>query len=613
MRADFRLGPWLVEPSLNSISRNGRSVRLEPKVMEVLVCLAEHAGETLSKENLLRTVWPDTFVSDDALKHCISGLRRVFEDDAREARVIQTIAKRGYRLVASVKPVNGIKESRSPVRPALILRMMGSRGRRWWVGATVATVILLSVLQVAVQRIRSASASGVPRIHSLAVLPLRNLSPDPSQEYFSDGMTDALMTNLAQLSSLKVISRTSIVRYKKTEKSLPEIARELGVDGIIEGTVQRFGDRVRVTAQLIDGRSDKHLWANSYERDVHDVFAFERDLTLEIAQKIQAQLTARKEAQARSVNAKALDAYLQGNFFLNRFTEEETRKAQQYFQEAIDTDPDFAPAYVGLALAHYGLFDGSSEDTRIAKRAAERALELDPTLSDARVTLGKIKLDSWDWSGMEQEYRKAIELNPNNANAHQEFGALLDAMGRLDDGFEECQIAQELDPNQDHLSGALDDRREFDRSIEIKLIMLRKDPDNAVLHHNLYLNYEAKGMYKDAVQHLERAVTLAGFPEVAVNLDKAFATSGYKGAMREYAKQLERGHTTKQIFLPVNLAGGYATLGDKDRAFYWLEQAYKHGRGSGIPLWEMKLYAALEPLHSDPRFKDLVLRIGLPP
>jgi len=581
--------------------------------MEVLVCLAEHAGETLSKENLLRTVWPDTFVSDDALKHCISGLRRVFEDDAREARVIQTIAKRGYRLVASVKPVNGIKESRSPVRPALILRMMGSRGRRWWVGATVATVILLSVLQVAVQRIRSASASGVPRIHSLAVLPLRNLSPDPSQEYFSDGMTDALMTNLAQLSSLKVISRTSIVRYKKTEKSLPEIARELGVDGIIEGTVQRFGDRVRVTAQLIDGRSDKHLWANSYERDVHDVFAFERDLTLEIAQKIQAQLTARKEAQARSVNAKALDAYLQGNFFLNRFTEEETRKAQQYFQEAIDADHDFAPAYVGLALAHYGLFEGSSEDTRIARSAAERALELDPTLSDARMTLGKIKLDSWNWSGMEQEYKKAIELNPNNANAHQEFGELLDAMGRLDDGFKECQIAQELDPNQDHLSGALDDRREFDRSIEIKLIMLRNDPDNAVLHHNLYLSYEANGMYKDAVQHLERAVTLAGFPQVAINLDKAFAISGYKGAMREYAKQLEHAHATKQIFLPVNLAGVYATLGDKDRAFYWLEQAYRHTRGSGIRLWQIKLYPALEPLHSDPRFKDLVHRIGLPP
>jgi TolB-like protein/DNA-binding winged helix-turn-helix (wHTH) protein len=610
--ADFRVGPWLVEPSLNSISRNGTSVRLEPKVMEVLACLAEHAGETLSKENLLQTVWPETFVSDDALKHCISELRRVFEDDAREPRVIQTIAKRGYRLVAPVKPVNGIKVSSTLVRTARIHNAMGSSVRRWWVGAMVATIILLSVLLVAVKKIRS-SASGVPRIHSLAVLPLQNLSADPTQEYFSDGMTDALITDLAQIGSVKVISRTSIMRYKKTDKALPEIARELDVDGIVEGTVQRSGDRVRITAQLIHGPSDKHLWANSYERDIHDVFAFERDLTLEIAQKIQAQLTTRKEAQARTVNAKALDAYLQGNFFLNRFTEEETRKAQQYFQEAIDTDHDFAPAYVGLALAHYGLFEGSSEDARIAKSAAERALELDPTLSDARMTLGKIKLDSWDWSGMEQEYKKAIELNPNNANAHQEFGELLDAMGRLDDGFKECQIAQELDPNQDHLSGALDDRREFDRSIEIKLIMLRNDPDNAVLHHNLYLSYEANGMYKDAVEHLERAVTLAGFPEVAVNLDKAFAISGYKGAMREYAKQLEHAHATKQIFLPVNLAGVYATLGDKDRAFYWLEQAYRHTRGSGIRLWQIKLYPALEPLHSDPRFKDLVHRIGLPP
>ena len=207
----------------------------------------------------------------------------------------------------------------------------------------------------------------------------------------------------------------------------------------------------------------------------------------------------------------------------------------------------------------------------------------------------------------------AAKINPNNASAHQDLGEFLDAMGRLDEGLKECQIAQQLDPNHDHLSGALYDRREFDRSNEVLLIMLRNDPDNVVLHHNLYLGYEAKGMYKEAVQHLERTLTLVGFREEAVNLHHAFAISGYRGAMREYAKEAEHLHATMQIFVPVNLAGVYTILGNKDRAFYWLEQAYKHSPGTGIPLWMMKSYVALEPLHSDPRFKDLVHRIGLPP
>jgi tetratricopeptide (TPR) repeat protein len=406
------------------------------------------------------------------------------------------------------------------------------------------------------------------------------------------------------------------MRYKQTKKTLPEIAHELNVDGIIEGTVQRSGDRVRITANLIQAATDKHVWTRSYERDVRDVFALERDLTQEIAREIQAQLKTPNQAglaQARPVNAKALEAYLKGTYYLNRYLEDDVKKAQEYFQQAIDADSTFAAAYAGMALAHYGLYQGSSEDAAIARRAAERALELDPALSDALMTLGKIKLDSWDWPGMEEEYRKAIEINPNNAAAHEELGRSLDAMGRLDEGLKECRIAQQLDPNHDHLSGALYDRREFDRSNEIVLIMLRNDPDNAVLHYSMYLNYEAKGMYKEAIEHLEQTWILVGYPESAQRLRDAFAASGYTGAMRECAKELEHLHATKQVFVPVNLAGVYAILGDKDRAFYWLEQAYEHSRGSGIYLWMMKSYVALEPLHSDPRFKDLVHRIGLPP
>jgi tetratricopeptide (TPR) repeat protein len=424
-------------------------------------------------------------------------------------------------------------------------------------------------------------------------------------------MTDALITDLAQIGSLKVISRTSSMQYKQTKKSLPEIARDLNVEGILKGTVQRSGDRVRITAQLVQGPTDRHLWANSYERDIHDVFALERDLTQEIARELQAQIKTPNpaQAQAQPVNAKALEAYLQGNYYLSRYAEEDQRKAREYFQQAIDVDPTFAAAYAGLADAEES---GLDIDKAIARRAAERALELDPTLSHAWLTLAGMKLDSWDWSGAEEYIRKAIDLNPNNANAHDDLGSLLDAMGRLDEGLKESQIAQERDPNHDHLSQALERRREFDRALEVRLMMLRQDPDHVLIHYGLYFDYEAKGMYKEAIQHLERAYALVGFPEVARNLDRAFAVSGYRGAMQEQAKQLEHLHATKQFFLPVNLAGVYTILGNKDRAFYWLEQAYKRGPGPGFPLWTMKFYPEFDPLHSDPRFKDLVHRIGLP-
>ena len=624
----IHFGDFTVDLHSREVRKHGLRIQLQIQPFQVLQLLLERPEEVVTREELQKRIWPvDTFVDfDHGLNNAVKKLRQALGDDAEEPRFIETFSKRGYRFIGQIQngaPPAAAKTAQEVIAASTPMEACALRPHRkafmWGLapGATVlAALVLVLGLNTGGMRDRLFGKSAAPRIESLAVLPLQNLSGDPTQEYFSDGMTDALITDLSQIGSFKVISRTSSMRYKKTDKSLPEIAREMNVDGIVEGTVQRFGDRVRITAQLIHAPSDKHLWANSYERDIHDVFALERDLTQEIASEIQAQLKTPNQArlaQVRPVNAKALEAYLQGSYYLNRFTEEETRKAQEYFQQAIDADPTLAVAYVGMARAHYGLFQGSNEDAAIARRAAERALELDPTLSDALVTLGKIKLDSWDWRGMEEEYRKAIEVNPNNASARQELGELLDAMGRLDEGLNECQIVQQLDPSHDHLSGALYDRREFDRSIEVMLLMLHNDADDVVLHHDLYRSYEAKGMYREAVQHLERTLALIGFREEAVNLHHAFAISGYRGAMREYAKELEHLHATKQIFVPVNLAGVYTILGDKDRAFYWLEQAYKHSPGSGIPLWMMKSYVALDPLQSDPRFKDLVHRIGLPP
>jgi len=501
------------------------------------------------------------------------------------------------------------------------------------VSAACAVLLMLAaatsfVFEAAVLRDRFAGNSSSTRIQSLAVIPLVNIPADPAQEYFSDGMTDALITDLAQIGSLKVISRTSSMQYKQTKRSLPEIARDLNVDGIIEGTVQRSGDRVRITAQLIQASSDKHLWANSYERDMRDVFTLERDVAEDIARQVQARLTTSNlaaAAQFRPINPNALDSYLQGNYYLNRFAkgagDEEKRKAAGYFRQAIDADPTFASAYNGLANAHLALLWPSKQDAESATDAAERGAALDPSSSDAHKVLGDIKFAAWNWLGAEEEFRRAVALNANSAEARGALGLLLDLTGRLDEGRKEEQIALELDPNNaelfDHyVSCGLELRGEYDHDIAIFQMFLKRDPDNGYLHLDLARDYMKKGMYEEAMPHLEQFWSLFGFPDVAVEVHRALATSGYPGAIQESAKALEHLMATHQAFGPVTIASLYATAGDKDRAFYWLEQAYAlHDTaiaGTDLGLQYLEVDPLLSPLLSDPRSRDLLRRIGLP-
>jgi TolB-like protein/DNA-binding winged helix-turn-helix (wHTH) protein/tetratricopeptide (TPR) repeat protein len=622
MAGQIQVGPWLVEPSLSIVSRNGTAVHLEPKVMEVLLCLAAHAGEVLPKEELLKAVWPDTFVTEDALKRCISELRRVFEDDAREPRVIETIPKRGYRLVAPVVPANGARDSSTQATPSPVITGATGTGtrRRWRWTAAVGGAVLISAMLISL-RGRWGDAGAVPPIHSLAVLPLQNLSADPAQEYFSDGMTDALITDLAQIGSLKVISRTSVVHYKKTEKTLPEIAGELKVDGIVEGTVQREGDRVRITAQLIYAPSDKHLWAKSYERDMRGVFSLEQDVAEDIANQVQARLMVPKRAlasQPQLVKPEVLEAYIQGSYHLQGSGrgggDEEVTKAEEYFQHAIDLDPNFARAYIGLAQAHNSLSRGGAEDLAIVRTTAERAVELDPSSSDAILVLGDAQHMAWDWHGAEENYRHAVALNPNSALAHDAMGGLLDDICQLEEAWKEFEIAQELDPNQDHLADPLYTRGQFDRAIEIRQRIALRDPRNGYNHYALAMNYAQKQMFKEFALEMSKAATLSGIPDVAGRLQHAYDRSGGHAALRQWAKELERLAANGELYLPLDLAGVYATLGDKDRALYWLEDYRQHHElataqpGTGC----FGRNPRLAPLRSDPRFSEFLRRVGLP-
>jgi TolB-like protein/DNA-binding winged helix-turn-helix (wHTH) protein/Flp pilus assembly protein TadD len=615
---DFRNG---------EIRKNGSRIRLQDQPFRILQILLEHPGELVTREELQRQIWPaDTFVDfEKGLNNAIKRLRDALGDSAEQPRFIETHPKRGYRFIGSATVIEGTVRAEAVANgKAVTLTRVPAPYRRLAIGTILflAFVVIFFGLDVGGFRQRIWVKGDSPVIHSLAVIPLANLSNDPNQEYFSDGMTDALITDLAQIGSVKVISRTSSMQYKQTRKSLPEIARELNVDGIIEGTMQRSGDRVRITAQLIHGPSDKHLWANSYERDTRDMFALERDLTEEIARQVRARLRIPSDAplaQSLPVSPKALDAYLQGNYYLTRgergFNDDEKKKAAEYFQQAIDAEPGFVPAYIGLADAHDNRRLGSSEDTAIKRKAAEKALALDPSSSRGLEILADIKWSDFDWSGAEQEYRRAVALNPNSVSAHDGLGTFLPAMGRLDEALRESLLAQELDPNEDHLSNILCMRGEYDRAIELLQRIATSHPDDGMAHYNLYRAYVQRGAHKEAVEELVKAFNLFGMSDLASNLQRAFAAFGWLGAMRQFAKDMDSLQAAGRVFVPENLAVAYVALGDKDRAFYWLEQGYDHrelaSHDWGVMI--LKVDPLLAPLRSDPRFKDLLRRMGLPP
>jgi TolB-like protein/DNA-binding winged helix-turn-helix (wHTH) protein len=623
-----RFGAFEVDLRNREVRKHGSKIRLQDQPFHVLQILLERSGELVTREELQRQIWPaDTFVDfEKGLNNAIKRLRDALGDSAEQPRFIETLSRRGYRFIGSITAANdaGRTEERASIDG------VGTPGRsralyRWLaisVVMFVGLVVTLFGLNVGGVRQHWLTRASSPVIHSLAVLPLQSLSVDPAQEYFSDGMTDALITDLAHIGTVKVISRTSVIVYKKTNKRLPEIARELNVDGIVEGTVQRSGDRVRITAQLIHGPSDRHLWANSYERDMHDVFALEREVAADIAHQVQARVSSQNQAppeQPRPVNLQALEGYLQGNYHLQKADmgprDKELRTAGEYFQRAIGADPNFAPAYIGLAEAHHNLLWPSSEDFDLMRTAAEKALDLAPSSSDAHRAVGMTKFEDWDWTGSQEECRRAIALNANNAAAHELLGDSLDVMGQMDEGWREYEVAQELDPNQDHLSWALSRRGEYDRAIELLLKLADNHPDDALVHWELAQNYEQKRMYKEWVQALGKSLTLFGFPKLADQLHRAFAKSGYAGALRQQAEEGERLAATKQVYMPGTLAEVYAALGDKDRAFYWLQQGcqHRHMAIADPALASVKVEPGFASLRSDPRFKDVLRCMGLPP
>ena len=498
------------------------------------------------------------------------------------------------------------------------------RRKRWIVAIAGAAVMVAAAVFIAWNvtglRDRLLGRAGAPRIQSLAVLPLENLSGDKEQEYFADGMTEELITKLATISALKIISRTSVMQYKGSKKPLPQIAKELNVDAVVEGSVLREGNVVRITAQLIQAATDQHLWANSYERDLHGVLRLQSEVARTVADEIQVKLTPQEQARlarAQPVNPEAHLAYLRGRHSLEKYTQEDLTKALEYFQKAIEIDPTYAPAYAGLADAHYG-FSNIYISPRMAmprvKTAALKALALDETLAEAHVSLAMAKLSyDYDYPGAETELRRAIELNPNYAPAHLAYGWFLAGMERFEEAKAQVSRAHELDPLSLYIRTygilpAVYFARQYDEAAKQLQEIVLTDPNYFFVHAYLGLVYEQQGKLSEAVAEFQRATALDDSPEPRAQLAHAYALAGRKSEARKLLAEL-RERPKHQYLSPYNIALIYVGLGDYPRALQSLENALED-RSEWCPF--LKVDPRLDPLRSSPRFQNLLRRMNLP-
>ena len=606
--------------------------------MKLLEILLEHPGEVVTREELRSRVWPSESFGDfdQALNIAIGKLRSALGDSAENPRFIETLPKRGYRFIADVSVVdpNAHPKRQEPGAGDLPATDLGPKIQgvglvvsppsrllptRWIIAALALVLIVsLAILSVWLFRSRAPAPSG---IRSIAVLPLENLSGDASQNYFADGMTDELITDLAQISALRVISRTSVMVYKGARKPLPQIARELNVDAVVEGTVLHSGDQVRITAQLIEASTDKHLWSQSYEGELRDTLALQNRVASAIADQIRINLTPREQAalnNVKVVNPEAYESYLKGRYFWNKRTADGLKAARAYFNEAIEEDPKYAQAYSGLADTYALLGDWQyavmtpKEAFPDAKSAALKALELDSTLGEAHNSLAFV-LDGFDWDfdAAGKEFQRAIELSPGYATAHHWYAWHLSLLGRYDDAIAEMKKAQNLDPlsliiNAD-LAELLVLAHHYDESVAQSRKTIEMDPNFALAHNQLAQAYLQEHIYDEAVTELKKAVQLSGdSPTFIANLARAYVASGKRSEAEKLLGDLKKRSNAAYSDAP-EIAIVYVSLGDTDQAMNWIEKGYEERFNPGV-----LLRPGFDPLRSDPRFRNLVRRIGLP-
>jgi TolB-like protein/Flp pilus assembly protein TadD len=558
------------------LRKSGVKISLQDQPFQVLALLVQHAGEVVTREELRRSLWAaDTFVDfEDGLNTTIKKIRMALGDSAEHPRFIETLPRRGYRFILPVQPPAG--SARSGEKPEKVM---------------------------------------------LAVLPFNNLSPDPEQEFFSDGMTEEMIGHLGMISPRKlgVIARTSIMKYRNADKGVAEIGHELGVNYVLEGSVRRAGDRIRINARLIQVSDQTHLWAKGYERSLTDVFAVQTEVAKSIADSLEVELLPNHNQHSVTPGAEAYEHYLKGRYFWNKRTEEALNKGVDCFNRAIGLEPGYAQAHAGLADCYAMLGWNSMLPPGAAlpkaQAAATRALELNDILSEAHASLAFCKMfHEWDWAGAEREFQRAFELNPSYPVARPWYAFELSALGRHAEASAEVRRARQLDPFSLAIGASaglvLSLAGQHDEAIQQCLKTLEMDAAGFYqTHFVLGASYAAKGMVDEALRSLQTAVMLSNRnPHMVAALGHTLAASGRTQEARELIAELrERGGG--RFAPPFNIAMVYAGLGERDLTFEWLEKAYE---SRSLWLIFLNVHPMFEHLRPDPKFKDLVRRMGLP-
>lgn len=674
----YEIGPFTLDPHRRLLLCGTDPVPLAPKAMETLLVLVEKRERLVSKDELMKLLWPDSFVEESNLSQNIFLLRKALGDSAQERRYILTVPGRGYQFTGTVRELGEERKEEQQGQLAAIAAFSqesplpatseakpapenfpGQKGLHdpsvQSLGAaskaiahtaedsqpaiptiqqkvfSTRLIVLLGIVAVAaiitIVLIRNRTAdkgTSHAAIRSLAVLPLKNLSGDPAQEYMADGLTETLIARLSGIHHLRVISRTSVVRFKNTQLSAPEIARTLGVDALVEGSVIREGNRIRVHAQLIRGTTDEHFWSEAYDRELRDVLSLESDVAQSIARKVEVTVTGKERERltaARSVSPEVYESYLKGRFAFDKSNnrgqagKSGLEESIRYFEDTAKKDPAFAPAYIGLASAYRQLgavlVGGPPAETRAKViSAARKALEIDPELAEAHARLADIYQEQFRWSDAEAEYQRALELKPNDAVTHRAFAVWLLCQGRTEEAIAWSRRARELDPLGSglNLGFILFYARRYDEAVRELRSVLAIQPDNAGTLWFLGFALIAKGRPDEAIPVLEKAVSASDrSPAILGVLIRAYAQAGRRADALRLLAELKRRRKAGYVPPPA-FVNAYLGLGEYDQAFAWLEQAYQEQSNS---LQLLKVQPFFDPIRDDPRFKDLLRRVGL--
>ncbi len=644
-RRVIRFGLFEVDLQQRILTKGGLRIRLQEQPFQVFAMLLEKPGELVTREELQQRLWPaDTYVAfDDGLNTAIKKLRAALSDTPDSPRFIETVPRRGYRFIApvsssprfdgsiaiagSIAPAKsdvssaeettnrtGRSSSASPFPQGVAIRALG----RWILPITV--LLCVGVIALVVSRRHPSTASPGAEFQAIAVLPLQSMSTEPAQEYMADGMTDEIITDLAKLAGPKVISRTSAMQYKKSSKSIPEIARELNVGAVVEGSVESSNGRIRVRVQLIRASTDQHIWAEAYDRELRDVLQLEADLAQDIAREIQIHLTPQQQqslANRRAANPLAFQDYLQGRHYWAMRTEESLHKAVEYYTRAIQEDPGDGSSYAGLAQCYIVLPMVTQaefpESDRRAREAAQKAIELDDSLAEAHLAIAEIDFyQDWNFAAAEKEFRRTLELNPNYSTGHQWYGEYLSLFKRQDEAIREVETAISLDPLSPivhHQAGqTFQQARQYDRAIQEYRQALKLNPNLYVSYEAMYWAYRREGKFEQAAQAMRGAIPYwrpeQGMEAIIRQLSPSFAQGGREGFLHQSI-------TMHRLFRDSTLyiARDYADLGEKEAALEGLEKVFQ--QQSALRLWILT-DMEFDAFRSEPRFGKLVAKIEGP-